>query len=152
MKWKFAQEKGEEFRMRIKNLLWLVAPMLIGGGCTTYHSATYTGSDVVVPSATSSSGTVRVYPTPSPRAVETAPVTSPVPADEWGTAVAVRNVIAADPYLKGAARNVDIEIVRGAAILRGTVASEYDRQEMAARVGQVPGVTVVDNRLVVAVK
>jgi hypothetical protein len=92
-----------------------------------------------------------VYPTQKP-GVESAPVASPIPADEWGTAVAVRNVIAADPYLKAAARNVDIEIVRGAAILRGSAASEYDRQQLANRVGQVPGVTVVDNRLAVAVR
>ena len=63
----------------------------------------------------------------------------------------VRNLIAGDPYIKGAARNVDIEVIRGQAILRGTVLSDYDRQELAARIGQVPGVATVDNRLVVSV-
>ena len=64
----------------------------------------------------------------------------------------MRNIIAVDPYLKGAARNVDIEVIHSTAILRGTVRSEYDRQELAARVAQSPGITAVDNRLVVALR
>ena len=61
-------------------------------------------------------------------------------------------LIATDGNLKGAARNVDIEVIRNMAILRGTVPSEYDRQELAARIAQVPGITSVDNRLIVALK
>jgi len=82
---------------------------------------------------------------------ETPPAKSAVPADEWETGIRVRNLIAGDPYLKGAARNVDVEVIRGQAILRGSVLSDYDRHEMEARIGQVPGVVVVDNRLVVSV-
>ena len=138
--------KASEFLMRIKNLLWFTMPVIFATGCTTTYYDTYGRSEVVVPPPTSTSSAVRVYPDP----METPHVTSPVPADEWSTGVAVRNLIAGDEYLKGATRNVDIEIVRGAAILRGTVISEYDKQELAGRIGHVPGVTVVDNRLDVA--
>jgi osmotically-inducible protein OsmY len=61
-------------------------------------------------------------------------------------------MIAADSYLKAAARNVDVEVVRSTAILRGTVPSEYDKQELAGRIAQIPGVIAVDNRLVVGLK
>jgi len=114
-------------------------------GCaSTYYPDTYTQRDVVVPPPTSTRSVVRVYP-------ESSTVQS-VPADEWNTAMAVRNMIATDGYLKAAARNVDIEVIRNMAILRGTVPSEYDRQELAARIAQVPGITSVDNRLIVALK
>ena len=138
--------------MRIKNLLSLTIPVILGTGCASTYYDSYGRSEVVVPPATSTRSTVRVYPERAPATVETAPTTSSVPADEWNTGMAVRNVIVADPYLKEATRNVDIEIVRGAAILRGTVASEYDKHELAGRIGQIPGVTEVDNRLVVAVR
>jgi hypothetical protein len=134
--------------MKVKNLLWFVLPVISAVGCAHRYSTAYNDT-YVVPAPTSSSSAVRVYPnTP----VEAAPATSTVPADEWAAAVAVRNIIAVDPYLKGAARNVDIEVIHSTAILRGTVRSEYDRQELAARVAQSPGITAVDNRLVVALR
>ena len=139
--------------MRIKNLIWLTVPIIVGSGCATYYHDPYAArSEVVTPAPTSTSSDVRVYPNPAPRTLESPPAASAVPGDEWNTAVRVRNLIAGDGYLKGAARNVDVEVIRGAAILRGTVASEYDREELAARIGQVTGVTVVDNRLVVAAR
>jgi len=132
--------------MKIKNLLW-TAPILFGMGCaSTYYPDSYTQRDVVVPPPTSTRSAVRVYPEASGTAVQT------VPADEWNTAVAVRNLIAGDAYLKAAARNVDTEVIHNTAILRGTVPSEYDRQELAARIAQVPGITMVDNRLIVSLK
>ncbi len=137
--------------MRIRNLFWLAAPVIpiiLATGCAspTYYADAPPGNDVVVPAPTSTRNVVRVYPDRPATAAET------VPADEWNTAVAIRNMIATDGYLKGAARNVDIEVIRGAAILRGTVQSEYDRQELAARIAQAPGITSVDNRLVVALR
>lgn len=143
--------------MRITNLLWLSAPILFAAGCAspTYNDHYMSSrNDVVVPSATSARPVTRVYPdtstTVTTRTYEAAPAKSPVPADEWETGMRVRNLIAGDAYLKGAARNVDVEVIRGQAILRGTVLSDYDRQELAARIGQVPGITAVDNRLVVS--
>jgi hypothetical protein len=135
--------------MKIKNLLWLAMPLLLGAGCAErYYTRTY-GRTETVPAPTSTRSEVRIYPDKTAPSVETAPVTSTVPADEWATAVAVRNMIAGDAYLKGASRNVDIEVIRNMAILRGTVLSDYDRQELAARIAQVPGIVTVDNRLVV---
>jgi len=147
-------EERLSFVMRIMNLFWLSIPVLIVAGCATAtypdHYATTRTSDVVVPAPTSTGTEVRVYPE-TRHSYESAPVTSAVPSDEWATGMRVRNLIAGDAYLKGASRNVDVEVIRGAAILRGTVISEYDREELAARIGQVPGVTVIDNRLVVSV-
>jgi osmotically-inducible protein OsmY len=91
---------------------------------------------------------LQVLPSPTGRLGQS----SAIPTDESSAAVAVRDIIVTDPYLKGAAQDVHIEVVRGGAILRGVVVSENDRREVARRIGQVPGITVVDNRLEVVVR
>jgi hypothetical protein len=137
--------------MRIKNLLSLTISVILGAGCASTYYDSYGRSEVVVPPATSTRSTVRFIRSERPRPLKPHqrhrrfPQTSGTP--DGG---AKRNC--GRPVSQEVTRNVDIEIVRGAAILRGTVASEYDKHELAGRIGQIPGVTEVDNRLVVAVR
>ena len=131
--------------MNLRPVKWLALISLLPLGCVYSHypptTTTYTTTSEVAPTSTREA--VRVYPDTTTRAN--------VPPEEWATAHAIRDLIASDPYVKGAARNVDVEVIRGAVILRGTVVSEYDRQELAARIARQPGVVSVDNRLVVSV-
>jgi len=131
--------------MKLKNLFWFALPLLAAVGCAYQRYPSGYTETYVAPTPTSTRNVVRVYP-------DTSVSSSSVPADEWANAMAVRNMIAGDSYLKGAARNVDVEVIHNTAILRGTVVSEYDRQELAARIAQVPGITSVDNRLLVAAR
>jgi hypothetical protein len=137
--------------MNFKNLVGFAIPLALTAiGCVeTRDPSAYNHTVVTEPAPTSSRSAVRIYPDTS---LETAPTASTVPADEWANAVSIRDLIAADGYLKGAARNVDIEVIRGTVILRGRVLSEYDRRELEARIAALSGISSVDNRLVVARK
>ena len=82
--------------------------------------------------------------------VQDAPATTVAPMDDMDRAVAIRNMLQNDNALRLAAKNVDIEIKNGAAILRGTVRSETERQLLEQRIGAYPGVTSMQDRLVIA--
>ncbi len=142
--------------MKTKLLVIPVALSVILTGCVHSHM-----HEVVVsphpatPPPTSSSSAVRVYNdsgTPgvaSESSLNT--VGSPaVPADDMDRAVAVRNMMHAEPPVRMAAKNVDIEIKNGVAILRGTVKSEGDRQLLVDRVGASPGISSLQDRLSIA--
>jgi len=139
--------------MNFRKLSLWILPLGLAVGCAhrvVYTTSTATGLDGTVVTPTSSTRDVRIYPTPGGTSYETAPTASTVPSEEWNTAMAIRNMVAGDAYLKGACRNVDIEVIRNDVILRGRVLSEYDRQEIEARIAAQPGVVTMDNRLVVA--
>jgi hypothetical protein len=120
-----------------------------------HEQAVYGGAAVPATVPTSTRPAVRVY-SESP-----APVVAPdntlqnggtgvVPLDDMDRAVAVRNMLHNEPALRMAAKNVDIEIKNGAAILRGTVKNETERQLLEQRIGSYPGITSMQNRLTIA--
>jgi len=136
--------------MKFQRLSLLVLAFCLSVGCATHRTVVYNDEAEGTVLAPTGNREVRIYPNPDGTAYETAPATSTVPPEEWNTAMGIRNLIASDGYLKGACRHVDVEAIRTAVILRGRVLSEYDRHEIEARIAAVPGVTSVDNRLVVA--
>jgi len=119
------------------------------------HGETATApANGTAPTPTSSRSAVRVYSeTPAPTvapdgsAVTTTPTTQ---MDDMDHAVAIRNMLQNDQAMRIAAKNVDIEVKNGAAILRGTVRNETERQLLEQRVSATPGITSMQNRLVVA--
>jgi hypothetical protein len=137
--------------MKFETISLFVLPMALVVGCAGHRPVVYDDeAEGTVLAPTSGSHAARVYPNPDSTVYETAPNASTVPPEEWSTAMGIRNLIAGDGYLKRACRNVDIEAIRTSVILRGRVSREYDRHEIEARIAAVPGVTSVDNRLVVA--
>jgi hypothetical protein len=136
--------------------------MIDAGGVTTAPVATSTRPAVRVygdtPAPIVAPGVVETSPravvvTPevrNPVVVQDAPATTVAPMDDMDRAVAIRNMLQNDNALRLAAKNVDIEIKNGAAILRGTVRSETERQLLEQRIGAYPGVTSMQDRLVIA--
>jgi hypothetical protein len=144
-------EPGKDYDMKLNKSGLLILPMAFTFGCATHHEVVvHDEADGKVLAPTSGSHAVRVYANPSRDAYETAPTASVVPAEEWNTAMGIRNLVAGDGYMKGACRHVDIEVIRTTVILRGRVVSQYDRHEIEARLAAVPGVTSIDDRLVIA--
>ncbi|HSU54503.1 MAG TPA: BON domain-containing protein [Candidatus Dormibacteraeota bacterium] len=130
--------------MKIHKII-LMVPVVLAAGCahrTVYHRE-------VVVSPTSTSPAERVYAPTSERTVVSPSPGEVTPNRDLDTALSIHNTLAADPGLKPALRNVDIEVVNGAVVLRGSVPTEHDRQEMEERIQRFPGVNSVSNLLTV---
>jgi len=133
--------------MKIQKLLLLALPLTLTAGCVQSHqpaAVTYAPpGQVVVPAPTSDRRVVRVYTEPSPGLSATDDPDMPLAND-------IRAMVASDPALNAACRDVDIEVVRGHLTLRGTVTTEQQRKLIERRLATRPGVVSVDNRLVVS--
>ena len=88
---------------------------------------------------------VRVYP--DARRVHIDSTTPSTTSSDLAIAYSIRDMLKTDAAMAAAAGNVDIEVVQGAATLRGTVPSENDRQLLQERIAAFPGIISVDNRL-----
>jgi len=154
--------------MKLGILSWLAILVALGMGCIQSHHypvvyGPVPASTVVAPPA----GRVaqRVYPENAPPVIQEAPsapgtaviTQAPVAASgpivagrDLATADAVRRLFETDPSLATTARNVQITVEDERLVLRGTVASKADRQELQSRLARLPGVRSVNNRLEVA--
>jgi len=113
-------------------------------GCVHSHMASQAQYDTGTagPTPTSSRPVVRVYQ-------DSNGAQSPTAMDDMDRAIAVRNMIQNDHGLRAAAKNVDIEIKDGRAILRGSVKDEHQSNLIQSRVSSSMGITSVENRLMV---
>ena len=113
-------------------------------GCVHSHMAAQAQYDTAAasPTPTSSRPVTRVYQ-------DSNGAQSPTAVEDMDRAVALRNMIQNDHAMRAAAKNVDIEIKDGRAILRGSVKSEHQSQLLQERVGSSMGITSVENRLMV---
>jgi hypothetical protein len=148
--------------MKYKLLLIPLGLSVVLTGCIHSHmrdQAMYdngvTGVTTTATVPTSTRPAVRVYgetpaPIVAPDVVPSPSVAPAVPMDDMDRAVAIRNMLQNDPAMRMSAKNVDIEIKNGAAILRGTVKNETERQLLEQRIGAYPGVTSMQDRLVIA--
>ncbi|HVV01898.1 MAG TPA: BON domain-containing protein [Verrucomicrobiae bacterium] len=96
---------------------------------------------------TSTRPIVRVYPNPSTSTEDVG--VAPTSMDDMDRAVAIRNMLQNNRSLRMAARNVDIEVKSGKAILRGSVRNQTESQLLEQRVAQSPGINSVENRLMI---
>jgi osmotically-inducible protein OsmY len=90
----------------------------------------------------------RVYPELPPAGEP--PIVAPGPivaGRDLATADIIRQLFEADTALATTARNVQVAVDNGQVVMRGTVASDHDRQELQSRLATVPGVSRVDNRV-----
>jgi len=132
-------------------LFWIAMPLLAAGGCVHSHRDPVVfapvPAEVVAPT---SGGTVqRVYPDNRAVIVQK-PIVAPGPivaGRDLATADIIRQLFEADTGLAATARNVQIAVDDGRVIMRGTVASDHDRDELERRLARLPGVGRVDNRL-----
>jgi BON domain-containing protein len=146
--------------MKSKLLLFPIGLSVALTGCIHSHmrdqAAVDNGGTVVQTTVpTSTRPAVRVYgdtpaPIVAPDTTLDTRVAPLVPMDDMDRAVAIRNMLQNEPALRMAAKNVDIEIKSGAAILRGTVRNETERQLLEQRISAYPGVTSMQDRLVIA--
>lgn len=94
-------------------------------------------------------------PTPPPSSPQTQPG---APTTEGPSAAAtdealeqrVRQALSGDTSLSASAQSVQVEASGGEVTLRGSVANEQEKQNIAAKVQQTEGVTEVDNQLQIA--
>ena len=122
--------------MKLRSLVGLVLPLVIGAGCYSHQAAMARNPVVIAP--VSESPAVRVYPV--------APSSTTSPSD-MQTAMGIRNAIEANPALKAALINADIEVNGGAVTLRGTVPTANDRETLRELVSKYPGVRSVEDDL-----
>jgi hypothetical protein len=86
---------------------------------------------------------------PSPLQQSAPPQPPPAaPADtDHVVAGAVHRLLNQDTFLAPGAKNVTAKVNKGVVTLRGTVPSAHDRDMLAQRISQLPGVDKVDNQL-----
>jgi len=127
--------------MKIRKLLLIGLPLSLVAGCVNSHHerVAYTTRPVeVVPAPTSSSTVVRIYPERSATGVADS---------DMAVAETLRDMIATDADLKAACRKVDIEVKNRRATLRGTVATERERELIREQVTKLGGIDRIDDRL-----
>lgn len=122
-------------------------------GCVSSHkpALVYYTPAVTVPTPTSQSDVVRVYPGPAaPLAVRARrDDNEPVPLETADIAIA-RSIsigLKSDPDLAGASRRVEATVDGGVVTLRGKVAAEHERDEIVQIVSSVPGVSRVEDHI-----
>ncbi|MEY2428173.1 MAG: hypothetical protein QOJ40_1058 [Verrucomicrobiota bacterium] len=125
--------------MKSRKLCLIVLPLALTAGCINSHQpqAAYDRPVVVTPAPTSQSAVVRVYPD-HPGRYESA---------DTAVAETIRDTITRDPDLKLACQRVDIEVKNGRAILRGTVATERQRQEIRESLSNTSGIGRIEDHL-----
>jgi hypothetical protein len=121
-----------------------------------YHDAT-----IVEPSRLPPTGRepARVYPAqPAPEGTQTpgaalpgfaiiAEPASAMPEQDEALANAIRQSMERDPALITALSDVTVTVNNGRVTLRGGVRSQSDFENLAARIRNTPGVTIVENHL-----
>ncbi len=136
--------------MSLKYWLWAASAGLLTTGCIYSHRAPavvyYTPPPVQVVTPTSDRPVTRVYAPPA-----TAPTPAPPGVADSDVAIAdsVSQLLKGDVGLAEASRNVMATVDGGVVTLRGTVVSEHERDEIAQRVRQLPGVKHVKDELAV---
>jgi len=150
--------------MKIPLFAWALLSVAMTLGCRSHrHPVVYSpGTTVVTPSG---AGVERVYPdnppvTPppiveAPPGAEVSvnpPVAIEVPADaatvsgsDLAVVGSIRQALETDTPTLSMARRVQITVDDGRVVLRGTVGSEHERQELKKRIAQLPGVKSVEN-------
>jgi len=126
----------------------MIGTFVLAAGCvssprTPVAYTTQTPAPSYPPASDSSA--VRVYP--DTRRAHFDSTTPSTTSSDLAIAYSIRDVLKTDIAMAAAARHVDIEVVQGAATLRGTVPSENDRQMLQERIAAFPGIISVDNRL-----
>jgi hypothetical protein len=126
--------------MKLSLFLWAVLPAAATVGCTyNYRGYGYATPEIVV-APTSYSPAPRVYSV----STSTGIVITPGERDDLSLANSIRNILAKDTHLY---RNVDVSIVKGFVILRGTVPRVQDAERLDDEIAAVPGVASVENQL-----
>jgi hypothetical protein len=164
--------------MKFMKLIWAL-PLALGAGCVHSHrNPTYTVVPAPAPVSSRPavrvypSETTTVVTTPkvvtAPPAIVTTPSTvvtttpgiyTELPPDVPPTTVAssdnlamaenIRQALSADPSLNSAARNARISVYNGRVTLTGRAATDLERQRLHTALASLPGVSRVDDRLVV---
>lgn len=145
--------------MSIKTLLYGGLPLLLAGCVYSHHrpEVVYTPvpvySTTVLPPTSDRPG-VRVYQEPAPGEPVPPPPPGSTAASPRDLAIAdsVRSIIHDKPVIPSVADNVMVTVVDGAVTLTGTVPSDTERDEIVARVRNLPGVTAVKDHLAVALR
>jgi len=148
--------------MKLRSLSWLAIPLVLGAGCIQSHHYPVVYETVPAAVVAPPAGGVvqRVYPenappvtqvpTPGTAVITEVPVarTGPIVAGrDLATAEVVRRLFETDTALATTARNVQITIEDGRLVLKGSVSSDSERQELQSRLARLPEVRAVDNRL-----
>ncbi len=148
----------------VRPLLFALPLCFAAAGCVQSHryppvvytpvpapTVVTTPAVVAPPAATSETTVPRVYPDGT---VAPAPVVTPpgVSMSDLTIANNVRDVLKGQGALAGISKNVEATVQNGVVTLRGVVATDTDRQEIADRIARLPGVNRIDNELTVELR
>jgi hypothetical protein len=128
--------------MRGRSLFWLILPLSLMGGCIQSHRVGY--ANPAPPTPTSDRPESMVYPGTVTSAERTPPGAT---VGDLEVAQEVSQLLKTDPHLAAASRNVMVIVKNGVVTLEGTTLAEHDRDEIVERIGLLPGVARVDDRL-----
>jgi hypothetical protein len=141
----------------LKCLLWTSLPILLAVGCAHNQpraGAVYGAHSDEVLTATSARAEQRVYSAEAMPGAPAAEHAAPqgVNIEEWALAEEIREMFMADRTLAAGSRDISAEIVKGSpgtVVLQGTVRNTHERRRVEDRISSLPGVTQVDNQIVV---